>query len=142
MVQYDKDGATLFYIDATGTKISAGINDPARYGPMEDTRNAQLQANRENIIAAQTYNQAVDNLQISVDAGHSAPAPVKPLMKVVSDSTGLASFVPFVPPLKDLRPAPPVTAPNSGKIAVETVDKQAIMYSMILAMFRKMFPDV
>jgi hypothetical protein len=43
-----------------------------------------------------------------------------------------------VPPLADL--VTPVTTP-SGPIAAPSLDKQAIMYNMILAMFRKAFPD-
>jgi hypothetical protein len=52
--------------------------------------------------------------------------------------TGEVTYTPFVPTLPDL--VIPKTFP-SGPIAVPTVDKQGIMYNMILAMFRKMFPE-
>jgi hypothetical protein len=55
----------------------------------------------------------------------------------VSD-TGEVSYTPFVPPLPDL--VVPKTA-ASGAIAAPTLDKQAVMYNMVLAMFRKMFPE-
>jgi hypothetical protein len=35
----------------------------------------------------------------------------------------------------------PKTVPSSGQIAVPSVDKQGLMYNMVLAMFRKMFPE-
>ena len=77
---------------------------------------------------------------ISVDAGHAVPAPAKPLMMVVAD-TGETTFAPFEPPLKDLIPAAPSRPAPTGSIKVDTPDKQAILYNMVLAMFRKMFPD-
>ena len=59
---------------------------------------------------------------------------------MVSD-TGEATFVAFSPALPDVV-MPKVSAPSSGSIKVETVDTQAIMYAMITAIYRKMFPSV
>ena len=140
MIQYDKDGVTLFYLDATGKKISHNFLEGTAYDDMLNVRGAQLQALRENTQAVANYNTVLANVQVSVDASrpHDA-APAKPLQKVVSD-TGEVSYTPFEPALADLvTPVP--NAPSSGKIAVVVPDKNAIMYNMILAMFRKMFPD-
>jgi hypothetical protein len=138
MIQFDKDGVTLFYIDANGNKISHNYMEGAAYNDMLTVRTAQLQAARDNTQAVANYNTALGTVQASVDAGrpHDA-APTKPLQKVVSD-TGDVSFAPFDPPLPDLV-IPKTVA--SGPIAAPTVDKQAIQFNMIQAMFRKMFPD-
>jgi len=140
MIQYDKDGVTLFYVDATGRKFSHYFMEGAPYNDMVTIRDAQLQAIRENTQSVANYETALANAQISVDAGHAMPAPAKPLMKIVSD-TGETTFAPFEPPLKDLIPTAPGRPAPGGSIKVDTPDKQAIMYNMILAMFRKMFPD-
>ena len=141
MVQYDKDGVTLFYIDASGQKVSHNFMEGKPYSAMVDIRSAQLLALTQNANAAANYNTALANLQISVDAGRGEGivAPPKPLQKIVSD-TGVVSYAPFDPPLADLIPEK-VNAPSSGLIAAVVPDTQAIMYNMILAMFRKMFPD-
>lgn len=139
MIQYDKDGVTLFYIDANGKKTSHNFMEGTPYDEMLTVMGAQRQAATENTQAVGNYKTALANLQISVDAGRPAnAAPTKPLQKAVSD-TGDVSYVPFVPPLADL--VIPQTSP-SGSIAAPSVDKQAIIYNMILAMFHKMFPDV
>ena len=140
MIQYDKDGVTLFYVDAAGKRTAHYFMEGAPYNDMVNIRDAQLQAIRENTQTVANYETALANAQISVDAGHAVPAPAKPLMKVVSD-TGETSYAPFDPPLKDLVPAVPTRPAPSGSIKVDTPDKQAIMYNMILAMFRKMFPE-
>jgi hypothetical protein len=140
MIQYDRDGVTLFYVDAAGKKFSHNFMEGAAYNDMVNVRDAQLEAIRENTQSVANYETALANAQISVDAGHSVPAPAKPLMKIVGD-TGDITFAPFDPPLKDLvavagaRPAP------TGSIKVDVPDKQAILYNMVLAMFRKMFPE-
>ena len=138
MIQYDKDGATLFYIDANGTKIAASVFDGKKYTDMESTMQAQLAAVAENSKAVDAYNLSLQTAQTSVSAGRPADAPQKPLQHLVSD-TGASTYVPFAPPLADLVPLD-VTAPSSGTIAVPTVDTQAIMYAMITAIYRKMFP--
>ena len=140
MIQYDKDGVTLFYVDTTGKKFSHYFMEGAAYNDMVNVRDAQLQAIRENTQTVANYETALANAQLSVDAGHTVPVPAKPLMKVVSD-TGETTFAPFEPPLKDLVPAAPTRPAPTGSIKVETQDKQAILYNMVLAMFRKMFPD-
>jgi hypothetical protein len=141
MVQYDKDGVTLFYIDANGQRVAASYTDTDRYSAMLTVRGDQQQAARENAQAVTNYNAALGAIQGSIDigrAGKDPQAPAKPLQKVVSD-TGEVSYAPFVPPLADL--VIPKTTPSTGLIAAVVPDKQAIMYNMILAMFRKMFPD-
>lgn len=140
MIQYDKDFVTLYYIDANGKKVSAYFADIVAYPKMDEIMGAQQQAMRENAKAVDDYRNALAKTQASVDIGRAdqaPPAPVKPLQKVVAD-TGEITYVPFVPPLPDL--VIPKTVP-SGPIAVPTMDKQGLMYNMILAMFRKMFPE-
>ncbi len=140
MIQYDKDGVTLFYLDATGKKVAHSFMEGAPYDEMVKVRDAQLQTIRENTQTAANYSTALDNAQQSVNAGRAVDAPPKPLMKVVGD-TGEVSYAPFEPPLKDLVIPLVRPAPSTGQIAVPTVDKQAVMYNMILAMFRKAFPE-
>ena len=139
MIQYDKDGATLFYIDAKGTKISAGVFDGKKYNDMDGIMLQQIAAVGENSHAVEAYNSNLQAAQTSVNAGRPADAPPKPLQHLVSD-TGESTYAPFAPPLADLVPLK-VTAPSSGTIAVPTVDTQAIMYAMITAIYRKMFPS-
>ncbi len=138
MIQFDKDGVTLVGYDANGNRFAHNYLEGTLYDDMLNTRNAQLAAARENTQAAANYNTVLGTIQASVGAGrpHDS-APTKPLQKVVSD-TGDVSYVPFVPPLADL--VVPVTT-GSGSIVTPAVDKQAIMYNMILAMFRKEFPE-
>lgn len=143
MIQFDKDMVTLFYIDATGKRIAHNFMEGAPYSDMLAVRDAQLQAVRENTQAVGNYETTLANVQISVDAGHDMPAPPKPLQKIVSD-TGDVSYAPFAPPLKDLIPAAPgKPAPSSGSIVSPNAppDKQAIMFNMVLALFRRAFPD-
>jgi hypothetical protein len=148
MIQYDKDGVTLFYIDATGKKISHNFLEGTAYDDMLNVRGAQLQALRENTQAVANYNTVLGNAQMNIGRPGFV-APTKPLQKLVSD-TGDVSFGPFDPPLPDLViPVISATAPiAAGGLMGQMVrdgaakpDTQAIMYNMILAMFRKMFPD-
>lgn len=142
MIQYDKDGVTLFYLDGAGKKVSHYFMEGAPYDDMVKVRDAQLQAIRENAQAQANYNTAVDNAQQSVSAGRDVPAPPKPLAKAVGDD-GTVTFAPFDPPLKDLIPYKATAAPSTGSIvsANPGVDKQAVMYNMVLAIFRKLFPE-
>ena len=138
MIQYDKDGATLFYTDAQGNRLAAGVFDGRKYSDMLTVMDAQISAAKENAHAVDLYTTSLQNAQTSVNAGRPADAPPKPLQHLVSDA-GVSTYVPFNPPLPDLAPLN-VTAPSSGTIAVPTVDTQAIMYAMITAIYRKMFP--
>ena len=138
MIQYVKDGTTVSAIDDKGTKVSASPFDGSKYTALLAIMDAQISATAENNHAVDLYNNSLKNAQISVDAGRSADAPPKPLQKVVSD-IGVTTYVPFNPPLADLVPLA-VTAPSSGAIAVPTEDTQAIMYAMLTAIYRKMFP--
>lgn len=151
-IQYAPDGVTLFYIDATGKTISHNFLEGTPYSDMLDIRGAQLQAVFENKTAAANYTQAVANAQVSEDATRPYPAlPDKPRQKVVSD-TGAVSYAAFVPPLPDVVPKPPSNAPSvspatgglmgalvAGGSAVP--DRNAIMYNMISALYRKAFPE-
>jgi len=138
MIQFDTNGVTLFYIDADGNKVWHNFMDGAPYNDMLTIKCEQQQAATDNLQAASNYTTVIANLQISVDAGRTvAPAPPKPLRKVVSD-TGDVTYTAFVPALPDLvitKPGTAVPAPAAP------VDQQAVMYNMILAMFRKMFPS-
>jgi hypothetical protein len=138
MIQYDKDGATIFYIDDKGNKISAVPFEGQRYSDLLGIMDTQHSAVTENARAKAAYSLSVSNAQISVDAGRPAPPlPDKPREQNVSD-TGVVTYAAFVPPLPDL--VYPVTVPSTGQIKVPTVDTQAIMYAMVTAIYRKMFP--
>ena len=139
MIQFDKDGVTLFYIDANGQRVAHNYMEGTAYDDMLTIMGAQKQAAIENTQAVSNYNTALVNAQTSVDAGRTATAPPKPLQKVVADADGAVTYIPFVPPLADLV-TPPIATP-SGPIAAPTLDKQAILYNMVLALFRKAFPD-
>ena len=139
MIQFDKDGVTLYYVDANGTKIAHNYVEGQAYDDMLQIRTSQLQAISENTQAQSNYNTALSNAQASVNAGRPVDAPAKPLMKLVSD-TGGVTYLPFSPPLGDLVPLV-VNTKGDGQIAAVVPDKQAVMYNMIQAMFRKMFPD-
>ena len=154
MIQYDTNGVTLFYIDANGQRVAAGYTDTERYSTMLTVRGDQQQAALENARVVTNYKAALSAIQGTIDMGRAGQnpdvpttAPLKPLQKVVSD-TGEVNYTPFVPPLADLviPPTPPPT-PAGGMMGALVAagaakpDTQAIMYNMILAMFRKMFPD-
>jgi hypothetical protein len=154
MIQYDTNGVTLFYIDANGQRVAAGYTDTERYSTMLTVRGDQQQAALENARVVTNYKAALSAIQGTIDTGRAGQnpdvpttAPLKPLQKVVSD-TGEVNYTPFVPPLADLviPPTPPPT-PAGGMMGALVAagaakpDTQAIMYNMILAMFRKMFPD-
>jgi hypothetical protein len=145
MINFDTDGVTLFYIDASGNKVTASFMAGQPYTDFLNIRDEQLAAARSNTQATTNYNTALANAQISVNAGKGGAelAPPKPTMQVVSD-TGVVTFEPFNPPLADLvMPTAAATTSMIDQIAAAraaTPDKQAIMYNMILAMFRKEFP--
>ena len=140
MIQFDKDGVTLFYIDANGQRVAHNYMEGQAYCDMLTIRGAQLQAIGENTQAVANYNNVLANVQISVTAGRgdTVTAPAKPLQKVVADTDGVVTYVPFVPPLADIVP---LVGVPSGSIAAPSLDKQTIMYNMITAMFHKEFPD-
>ena len=139
MIQYDTNGVTLYYIDASGQEQSASPMDGAKYTAMDTIMQEQLAAASANTQAVANYNNRLQGAQTSINAGRAADAPPKPLQTVVSD-TGVTTYVPFNPPLADLLPLD-VTAPGTDTVPVaRTVDTQAIMYAMITAIYRKMFP--
>src|ERR1035438_10349916 len=106
MIQLDKDGVTLFYIDANGNKVSHNYMEGQAYTDMLTIRDAQISAANENVQAVANYNNVLANVQISVTAGRGDPvtAPAKPLQKVVADTDGVVTYVPFVPPAARYRP--------------------------------------
>lgn len=150
MIQFDTNGVTLFYIDANGQRVAASYTDTERYSTMLTVRGSQQQATLENALVVTNYKAALSAIQGTIDMGRAGQnpdvpttAPPKPLQKVVSD-TGEVSYTPFVPPLADL--VIPKTSPSTVAGLVNTavpapVDKNAVMYNMILAIFRKMFPE-
>ena len=140
MIQLDKDGVTLFYIDANGNRVAHNYMEGQAYCDMLTIRGAQLQAISDNAQAVANYNNVLANVQISVTAGRgdTVTAPAKPLQKVVADADGAVTYVAFVPPLADIVP---LVGVPSGSIAAPSLDKETIMYNMITAMFRKEFPD-
>jgi hypothetical protein len=145
MINFDTDGVTLFYTDASGNKVTQSFMAGQPYTDWLNIRDEQLAAVRTNTQAAANYTTALANAQISVNAGKGGAelAPAKPTMQVVSD-TGVITFVPFDPPLADLvMPTAAAQTSLMDQIAAAraaTPDKQAVMYNMILAMFRKEFP--
>jgi hypothetical protein len=148
MIQYDKDGVTVFYIDAQGNRVAYGPFAGQAYSALLQIMSAQKQAIVDNAQAVANYNNVLGNVQISVNAGRgdTVTAPAKPLMIVVADADGTVTHVPFVPPLADLIVPAVTSAGGTVHGLVNTAvaappDTQAIMYNMILAMFRKEFPD-
>src|ERR1039458_585122 len=149
MIQFDKDGVTLFYIDANGNRVAHGYTEGQAYANMLTIRSAQIQAAADNTQALANYNNVFANMQENVNAGQGGQAnvvaPAKPLQEVVADADGAVTYVPFVPPLADIVPLPP-TAGGTVQGLVNTalpatLDKQTIMYNMITALDRKAFPD-
>ncbi len=144
MIQYAPDGVTLIGHAADGSEFRHSTHDGALYDNMLDVRNAQKQADRDNAKARSDYETNLANAQVNVDAGRPMPAPIKPLMKVIADTGGAPTMVPFVPALADLK-VPVVLPPSAPGVGGITRDlsqdtKIASMYSMISAMFHKMFP--
>ena|ERR1035437_2242069 len=140
MIQFDKNGTSLI-----GPNGSVSLFNSDAFGKLMAIRDAQLQTILENTQNQGDYNTKLANAQANVKAsGTFIAAPIKPLMKIISD-TGVVSYEPFVPALADLVEPAPATdnavhgLANSG--AVLPPDPQAQMFNMISAMFRKMFPD-
>jgi hypothetical protein len=144
MIQYGPDGMTIFYVDANGQKISRIYTEGAAYNDLVAIRDAQLQADKENLQNQASYNQTLANAQTNVDAspGAAITPPKKPLMKAISD-TGVPSYGPFVPPLADLVMPQVAEGTIHGMIGTATTlppDRNAIMQNQVDLMFRKMFP--
>ncbi len=115
IIQYTSDFTSVTYLDATGATVTVPFTDGQRFSDLVAIRGMQVQALADNQAAAAAYNLAVQNAQISVNAGRGPPAlPAKPQQKVVSN-TGAVSFVDFNPPLLSIVPLV-VNAPNSGQI--------------------------
>jgi hypothetical protein len=142
MIQFDRDGVTLFYFDSSGQRVAHYYTEGQAYADMLTIRSAQIQATGENTQALANYKNVLANMQQNVNEGSGGDAnvfaPKKPLQKVVADADGAVTYVPFVPALADL--VYPKGVPSGG-IAAPSLDKQTIMYNMITALFRKAFPD-
>lgn len=141
MIRFDASGVSILD-PVTGEKVS--IFNPA-YDRLGQIKDKQDQAEKDNTKTAYDYTLTLKRLQSDIDAGLIAGtvAPIKPQRKVVSDA-GEVTNVPFVPPLPDLV-IPKFGEPLPTVIAIPVADKQAnqqaILYNMVLAMFRKMFPE-
>ena len=134
MITYKSDGVTL--VDGAGNTSTP--MDGQRYSDLLEVMDRQIAAASANTAALSNYNTQLSNAQISINAGREATAPPKPLQVVVSDA-GAVTYVPFIPSLPDLTPAPPAQGSTAGGVPVApTVDKQAIMYSMVLAIYKKL----
>ena len=150
MIQIDKDGVTVFYTDANGVRVSKNWMDGQAYSDMLAIRTKQMDAAATNAQAVTNYNNVLANAQLSVNLGKgdTVTAPPKPLMIVVADADGAVTDVPFVPPLADLvRTAaqasgiPTATPQGLAALSPSQPNQTDNMYNMILAMFRKAFPD-
>ena len=140
MIQYDKDGSTLFYIDASGNRVSASPLDGASYSALLTVMDAQVAAVSANTAAVADYTTKLANAQINVNAGRPDNAPQKPLKQVVSD-TGNTTYVPFVPALPDLIPPSPAVGSTTGGVIVQSgTDTAALTLSLVQAIYRKLFP--
>ena len=155
MIQLDKDGVTLFYIDANGNRVAHGYTEGQAYANMLTIRSAQIQAAADNTQALANYNNVFANMQENVNAGQGGQAnvvaPAKPLQEVVADADGAVTYVPFVPPLADL--VYPKTVPSTVHGLVNTalpvtadpvvVAQNAIglMLPMVVKIYQKEFPN-
>jgi len=137
MIQYDLDGATLFYVTEDGLKVKRSPLDGASYSAMVDVLDQQIEAARENTNNVDAYKQALANAQLSVGLPGFV-VPVKPMQKNVSDK-GVITLTAFNPPLADIVPLN-VQGTGTNTIRQETVDIQALDHAMITAIYRKMFP--
>ncbi len=140
MITFDKDGVTLIGYDANGTQFKHNFLEGALYDAMLNTRDAQLAAAIANSQNASNYTTVITGINLSEQAGRPHDPPPAPPQEKNIDDLGNVSFAAFVPALTPYTPLV-VTAP-SGSIVTVVPDKQAIMYNMILAMFRKEFPGV
>ena len=57
MIQFDKDGMTLFYIDASGNRVQHNPFDGQAYSDMLVIRSAQMQAGIDNQMAVRLQHQ-------------------------------------------------------------------------------------
>src|ERR1035437_3232069 len=104
MIKYAADGATLIGPDGPVSLFGGDA-----YNKLLLIFGAQSQANTDNLQKLSTYNVVLANQQQLVKtSGVVQIAPIKPLMRVVSD-TGVVSYQAFVPPLADLVQPAPVT---------------------------------
>lgn len=129
-----------------GVRRVYSVMDP-QFGALQVTLSKQEGAATTNTNVAQNYNDLITRMQISVDAGHPATQPPKPPMLVIDDD-GKESYVPFDPPLNDLKTAPPARpAPSAGSpiptlpvgVGGLTGDEQRAQFNMISAMFHDRF---
>lgn len=115
VIQYSDDFTSVTYLDEAGSVVTVPYMDSQRFSDLVAIRGLQLQAAIDNKNAASSYNQAVQNAQISINAGRPAPElPAKPQHRVVSNS-GAISYIDFSPPLMSLVPVV-VNAPSTGSI--------------------------
>lgn len=147
MITRETNG-NLSYVNSKGVKVSKGPLDGAEFNAMNDIFTRQRVAQTvTNEQVRKNYNDVIANLQRSIDAGHPQTAPSKPPMLVIDDETGAESYVPFDPPLNDLKAAEAGRpAPSSGVIAQPsapnlTTAQQQQQFAMVTAMYHKLFPE-
>ena len=140
MISYGPDGMTLNYTNAAGQPASASIFDGAVYSDLLVTMDLQKSVARDNQTAFNNYAQTVANAQQAINAGQTyPPLPPPPKQENISD-TDVVTFTTFAN-LPTLTQPTVRVAPSLGTFpAAPTVDKQAIMYNMIVAIYNKLFP--
>jgi hypothetical protein len=136
MIQYDTDGVTLFYIDASGNKVSHNPFDGDAYYQMVVIEQAQKQAASDNNAEAADYHNKLANAQIAINNFQTGVVvPPKPLMKLVDD-LGNVTMVPFVPPLPD--PTFPVASGSTSIKSAPAPDRTDVLINIVMVMNGKL----
>src|ERR1035441_10029197 len=134
---------SLSYTDPTGKVVKVSIFDSTTYAKIAAILVKQQQAQGNNKTKLDLYTLNLQSSQDQINRGVDVPAPTKPLMEVVDDQ-GVDSFVPFVPPLADLKLSTIPVAPSTGSGAATTnlpPDYAQLTYLMVEALFKKDFPQ-
>ncbi len=99
MIRYDLDGSTLFYLDASGQKVSANWYDVDKYTRFLAILQSQNDAVTRNRQVVDDYTTKLENYKASADNGRPAGLlPTVPQQKMVDD-LGAVTYVDFVPAL-------------------------------------------
>ena len=69
MIQFDKDGVTLFYIDASGQRVAHGYTEGEAYADMLTIRSAQIQAVSDNKLIRVLIAAAGDDSNVKALSG-------------------------------------------------------------------------
>lgn len=131
MIQYDTDGVSLFYTDASGQKVEAGPRD-GNYLTLLTAMEAQEQAVNDNNAAAVDYHTKLNTAQIAISNFQpGVVVPAKPQMKVVDD-LGNVTMVPFVPPLPD--PTFPTASPSGSIKSAPAPDRTDVLINLVVTL--------